>query len=270
MSRHREAAIGREPTPRHRCQMQVSEASMFDQTFVDTNPASKKPVTIAISLLLQVALLMLLTIIPLLFTRVLSPASFKDLLIAPLPPKAAVPEPPASQSVAKFAPRALRLPELYAPVAIPNKLTTPNEVAPAPDIGLGTAVSDANASPFVGVIGSAPAGPPPPPEPIAAKKEQTKHGPIRIGTLSEADLLRKVMPVYPPLAKSARVQGTVEFTALISKDGNIENLKLVHGHPLLVNAAREAVEQWKYRPTLLNGVPVEVITDIVVNFTLSQ
>ncbi|MBV8897381.1 MAG: energy transducer TonB [Acidobacteriaceae bacterium] len=171
--------------------------------------------------------------------------------------------------MAKFAPRVLRFHELYAPVAIPNKLGTPNEVAPAPDIGLGTAVSDANATPFAGVIGSVP-GPPPPVEPTAAKKEQATHGPIRIGTISEANLLRKVMPVYPPLAKSARVQGTVEFTALISKDGNIENLKLVYGHPLLVNAAKEAVEQWKYRPTLLNGVPVEVVTDIFVNFTLNQ
>jgi protein TonB len=90
------------------------------------------------------------------------------------------------------------------------------------------------------------------------------------GRVAEANLIRKVQPVYPPLAKSARVQGTVEFTATISKEGNIENLTLVRGHPLLVNAAREAVLQWKYRPTLLNGQPVEVITDIIVNFTLSQ
>jgi protein TonB len=90
------------------------------------------------------------------------------------------------------------------------------------------------------------------------------------GRVAEANLIRRVQPVYPPLAKSARVQGTVEFTATISKDGNIENLVLVRGHPLLVNAAREAVLQWKYRPTMLNGQPVEVVTDIIVNFTLSQ
>jgi protein TonB len=90
------------------------------------------------------------------------------------------------------------------------------------------------------------------------------------GQVMEANLIRKVMPVYPPLAKSARVQGTVEFTAVISKDGTIQNLQLVRGHPLLVNAAKQAVLQWKYKPTLLNGEPVQVITDIVVNFTLSQ
>jgi protein TonB len=78
------------------------------------------------------------------------------------------------------------------------------------------------------------------------------------------------MPVYPPLAKSARVQGNVEFTAIIGKDGAIRELKLVRGHPLLVNAAKQAVEQWRYKPTLLNGQPVDVITAIVVNFTLSQ
>jgi len=66
------------------------------------------------------------------------------------------------------------------------------------------------------------------------------------------------------------VEGTVEFTATISKQGLIENLQLVRGHPLLVNAAREAILQWRYRPTLLNGEPVEVITDIVVKFALSH
>ena len=86
----------------------------------------------------------------------------------------------------------------------------------------------------------------------------------------EANLIKRVQPVYPPLARSARVQGVVEFTAVISKEGNIENLQLVRGHPLLVNAAKEAVLQWKYKPTQLNGTPVEVITDIIVNFTLSQ
>jgi protein TonB len=79
-----------------------------------------------------------------------------------------------------------------------------------------------------------------------------------------------VQPPYPDLARKARIEGTVEFTATISKAGTIENLALVHGHPLLVKAAEEAVLQWRYRPTLLNGEPVEVITDIMVNFRLSQ
>jgi len=83
-------------------------------------------------------------------------------------------------------------------------------------------------------------------------------------------LIYRVQPVYPPLAKTTHVEGTVEFTAIISKQGTIENLQLLRGHPLLVNVARQAVLQWRYRPTLLNGERVEVITDIVVKFTLSH
>ena len=88
--------------------------------------------------------------------------------------------------------------------------------------------------------------------------------------MQAANLVRKVTPVYPPLAKQARIQGTVRFTAVIGKDGTIQNLQLVSGHPLLVAAAQEAVKQWVYKPTLLNGEPVEVVTQIDVNFTLSQ
>jgi protein TonB len=118
-----------------------------------------------------------------------------------------------------------------------------------------------------GVMGGVPGAPPPPPPP----KPKGPTGPVRIGgQVAEANLIRKVQPVYPPLAKSARVQGTVEFTAVIDKEGSITQLKLVRGHPLLVQAARDAVLQWKYRPTMLNGQPVDVVTDIIVNFTLSQ
>jgi protein TonB len=85
-----------------------------------------------------------------------------------------------------------------------------------------------------------------------------------------ANLVRQPKPLYPPLAKAARVQGTVRFTATISKEGKIDNLALVSGPPLLVQAAMEAVRQWEYKPTLLNGEAVEVITTIDVNFTLSQ
>ena len=94
---------------------------------------------------------------------------------------------------------------------------------------------------------------------------------IRVGGYIQANnLVTKVTPLYPPAAKEARIQGTVKFTAYISKDGHIQNLELVSGHPLLAAAAEEAVKQWVYRPTLLNGEPVEVVTQIDVNFTLSQ
>lgn len=106
---------------------------------------------------------------------------------------------------------------------------------------------------------------------IASGQMPLAEGPQRIGgAVMEANLLTKVDPVYPPLALSARVQGTVEFTATIDETGHVANLQLVRGHPLLVNAAREAVLQWTYRPTLLNGQPVTVITNVIVNFTLPR
>jgi periplasmic protein TonB len=90
------------------------------------------------------------------------------------------------------------------------------------------------------------------------------------GNVQSANLTRKVTPLYPPLAKQARIQGTVRFTALIGTDGSVINLQLVEGHPLLVPSAQEAVQQWQYKPTLLNGNPAEVVTQIDVNYTLSQ
>jgi len=82
-------------------------------------------------------------------------------------------------------------------------------------------------------------------------------------------LIRKIQPNYPPLARQARIEGSVLLQAEISKDGTIENLHLISGHPMLAPAAIEAVKQWKYKPYILNGEPVEVETQITVNFTLS-
>jgi len=90
----------------------------------------------------------------------------------------------------------------------------------------------------------------------------------RGGVVQHANLLHQVKPTYPPLARSVRVQGAVVLEALIDREGRVENLKVLSGHPLLIPAAFEAVQQWKYRPTLLNGQPVEVLTQVTVNFSL--
>ena len=156
---------------------------------------------------------------------------------------------------------------LLAPVVIPRRINQVNDIAPPLSVGAATAAyGQNNALPGL-LSGNMPAAAP---QFTPAEKAQKPKGPVRIGTILESNLIYKVMPVYPPAAKAARVQGAVEFTAIISKTGSIENLRLVRGHPLLVNAAKAAVLQWKYRPTLLNGEPVEVITDITVNFVLSQ
>jgi protein TonB len=88
--------------------------------------------------------------------------------------------------------------------------------------------------------------------------------------VTAANISKMVRPTYPPLAKQARIQGTVRFNAIIAKDGTIQNLQVVSGHPLLIPSATEAVRQWVYKPTQLNGEAVEVQTQIDVNFTLSN
>ena len=92
---------------------------------------------------------------------------------------------------------------------------------------------------------------------------------FRTSRFLEGNLVRRVQPLYPSLARSARVQGTVVLSAIISKAGTIENLRVLSGHPMLVAAAIEAVSQWRYRPYILNGEPIEVETQIVVSFSLS-
>jgi TonB family protein len=115
---------------------------------------------------------------------------------------------------------------------------------------------------------------------LAAKKQSSGAAPapsngsptrIRVGGMvQEANIVTKVPPVYPPLARQAGISGLVRFTVIIGKDGSMLNVQLVSGHPLLVPAAVAAVKQWVYRPTLLNGNPVEVATLVDVNFSLSN
>jgi TonB family protein len=86
--------------------------------------------------------------------------------------------------------------------------------------------------------------------------------------VGQASVLKKVDPIYPPLARQARIQGSVILQVVINKSGDVENIQLYSGHPMLAPAAIDAVKQWKYKPYLLNGEPVEVETTVTVSFTL--
>jgi len=110
------------------------------------------------------------------------------------------------------------------------------------------------------VLGSDQVLPPPPPPAV-------RHPPV--SRMMEGNLIHRVQPDYPPLARQVRVQGLVVLRAMISREGTIEDLQVLSGHPMLVKAAVEAVRQWRYRPYELNGEPVEVETEVKVNFVLS-
>jgi periplasmic protein TonB len=103
---------------------------------------------------------------------------------------------------------------------------------------------------------------------VPATPEPSK---IRVGgNVAAMNLVHKVTPAYPPEAKEARIQGVVSFAVTIAKDGTVQDMQLISGHSLLVPSAEAAVAQWQYKPTLLNGNPIEVLTQVDVNFTLSQ
>jgi protein TonB len=230
---------------------------MFEQAFVETQ-RNAPPYALALSLLTQVLVLVALSLLPLVYTQVLPGVSLRSVLAAPAPPP--VPPPPMRTSAKVQVARVFSLPML-AVRPLPATHVAPIPATP-PDVN---AAETTGVDPGVGIVTSS--------VPSAAPAIHTEAAglPVRIGGgVSEANLTHRVQPIYPPLARTTHVEGTVEFTAIISKEGAIENLQLVHGHPLLVNAAREAILQWRYRPTLLNGEPVEVITDIVVKFTLGQ
>ncbi|MGA2966460.1 MAG: energy transducer TonB [Terriglobales bacterium] len=105
--------------------------------------------------------------------------------------------------------------------------------------------------------------------PVVIPVRPTPVRPLVVSHLAEANLIFRVQPVYPSLARLARIQGPVELRAIVGKAGTIENLVVVRGHPMLVSAAIAAVRQWRYRPYLLNGEPIAVETEITVNFVLS-
>lgn len=261
---------------------------MFEQTFVKTGRTSR-PWTIVVSLVLQVGLVGVMVLLPLIYTDTLPGAQLRNPLVAPSPP--AAPPPPAVKIVAvervKAIPRQFVSPErFYAPRSIPA--TTPviiDEDMPSvvpEEIGSripGAIPCGQPGLPPCGSTGSGvpwATGPtiPPPPPPMEKKEEAAKPTvPERIlvgGNVQQAKLIRQPKPVYPPLARQARVQGAVRLNAIIGRDGAIQNLQVTSGHPLLVPAAIEAVRQWVYQPTFLNGEPVEVVTVIEVNFTLTR
>src|SRR5947209_13798366 len=256
---------------------------MFEQTFVGGGN-TKKPWTILMAFVLQVVFIIVAIIIPLLWFDVLPSAQLTSFLVAPPPPPPPPPPPAAAPpvKVVKVIPRQFDAGKLMAPKAVPKEVATiKEEELPPPTSGVagvvggvpGGVAGGAPGGVLGGIIGSVPSAAPPPPPPPPKKVEEKPATPQRIkigGSVQQAKLVRQPHPVYPPLAKQARIQGTVKLSANISKDGTIQHLEVISGHPLLVPSALEAVKQWVYQPTLLNGEPVEVQTQIDVNFTLSQ
>lgn len=246
---------------------------MFDA--IGVSERTRKPWTVAVSFIGQVAMIGLAILVPLVGTDAL-PHRFAWVTV-PEPPRA-LPHRPA-QSPAKQAatvPFQMERRGLVLPVAIPDKVVTIEDpdLAPPGGIGVVGGIEGAN-GPGNGAIDSLVASSATPPPPLApvAKPPAPPAPPTRIklgGVIEQSKFISGPKPVYPPLARQARIEGTVRLEAVISREGTILNLRAVSGHPMLIPSAIAAVGQWVFRPTYLNGDPVEVATTIDVNFTLQK
>ncbi len=160
---------------------------------------------------------------------------------------------------------------LIAPPSIPPRVRMIDEVEPPPQGSYNTNVGvdgGTETGSRDGVWRSineslARVGPPPPPAVVSTKPT------FRTSRMLEGSLIRRVQPAYPPLARTARIQGAVVLSAVISRSGTIEHLQVLSGHPMLVSAAVDAVSHWRYKPYILNGEVIEVETQITVNFKLN-
>jgi protein TonB len=209
-----------------------------------------------------------LILIPLIYTEALPKTMMATLLVAP-PPPPPPPPPPIAQIVhVKPQVHLMDAGKLVTPKVIPKDIKIIKEDAPdMSNMGMqGGVVGGVAGGQMGGVIGGViggVGGAPPPPKPTQTRIRQG-------GNVTAAKLVNRVQPLYPPLARQTRISGTVRLHAIIGKNGAVEQLEVMSGHPLLVQAALDAVRQWKYQATTLNGEPVEVDTTIDVIFSLNQ
>src|SRR6187200_1236370 len=208
--------------------------------------------TVPLSILVHTVLILAVIIIPLLAADALPEVQSMMAFVPappPPPPAAAAPTPPANVNPAA------------APVEAPKEIKREASIDAGFE-GMAGGVEGGVAGGVVGgVVGGLPEAPPPPPPPAA---------PVRVGgNIRPPTKTRHVAPVYPPIAQSARVQGVVIIEATIGPNGKVQDARVLRSIPLLDQAALDAVKQWEFTPTLLNGVPVPVIMTVTVQFTLS-
>ena len=241
---------------------------MFEQTFVNNNARTRKPWTVAVSLALQTGFIAVLLIYPLLHSEVLR-LNVEAPVHVSLTPLTTM-KPPEIKAGVRTAPMTSR-PVFNAPLAMPTHVPAHIGVVDAIDAPPTDFVAAGLAGPsaIAGIVPELPQRTLPTALPAKATPAPPA-GPVRVGIgVQAAKLIFGPKPRYSPLALAARMQGTVKLQAIIAADGTIRNLRVMNGPPLLAAPALDAVKQWRYRPTLLNGAPVEVIAEIDVVFTLS-
>jgi len=259
------------PVPRRR-------RNLFSEILLEAS-SSRHPsrgLKLLSSIGLHILVLLALLLPPLYFTDTLDLRHFtQTFLVAPPPPP---PPPPAPQGVVKSNAAARRVlvtgGKLIAPTAVPSRIVILKEEPLPPEVGNGVAGGVPGGVPggqmggvIGGVISDASRTNLPMPLPTTVQPK----APIRVGgRVRPPRLLSKPSPIYPPLAKQTRVQGIVSIDAVIDSEGNVVEMSIVSGHPLLISAALDAVKNWKYEPTYLNDQAVAVQLIVTVTFQLGE
>jgi periplasmic protein TonB len=243
---------------------------LFDQTFVDTHAQTRKPWTVGMTLALQTGLVAVAFIAPLMHVPLLPLRPDPVPVFMRLETMKRLANQDAAQVVRNVsAPRPIFSPPLFrTPFTVPKTISTAPD---APDVGGSTAAMSTGPTVFAS-LADLPIAPPrqPAPQP-QPEKPIAPSAPVRVTSgVQSARLVFGPKPSYPTLALTTHTQGTVRIQAIIGRDGTIRNLQVLSGPPLLIAVAMEAVRQWRYQPTMLNGEAVEVITEIDVNFTLAH
>jgi protein TonB len=232
------------------------------------NPPRRNPLEWAGAMSVHLVILGALIIVPLYTTGTIHLPDYEAVpLIAPAPPP--LPAPPAAATAPRIASRpkaelTYKLHRLTAPTAIPKKVSLGDASAPPPDLGgiAGGVPGGIVGGEIGGVLGGTGSTAP---TPAPVLKPAAKL--VRVGSQLKAPRQTySVNPEYPPLALQARIRGTVVVDAIIDEQGNVVQARAVSGHPLLIAPALKAVLQWKYEPTSLNGQPISVELQVLVNF----
>jgi protein TonB len=245
---------------------------MFEQSMLLDHATGKKTGALAASLSAQALGIGVLILLPLIYNDRLPALRAWMSLTLPTPPLARAAEPVKAAATSQSTRPTLSMARIFH-MARPNESLSPiTPTLVGLDAPTGVIGGDSAGAP-IGLLANTDLNlhikEPPPARPIEAVKPPSQ--PIHVtSTIMEAKLIKKVIPVYPPLARQARVSGTVHLIGVVAKDGTIQQLQVVSGNPLLVGAALDAVRQWVYRPTVLNNEVVEVIAPIDVIFILSQ
>jgi protein TonB len=243
---------------------------MFEDSLLESGGRLKtrRGRTTTFAIILEIALIGVMVLLPLIFTEALPKQQLMTFLVAPPPPPPPPPPAAAPVKIVKQIQTDIVNGALRTPTKIPQKVQMIKEDEAPPQMAasgvVGGVPGGIPGGQMGGVIGGIISS-----TPVAVPKVATPQR-VRVSAgVTSGLLVKRIQPNYPPLARQARIQGTVVLHAVISKEGAIENLTLVSGHPMLAPAAIDAVKQWRYKPYLLNGEPVEVDTEVQVNFTLA-